>query len=264
MTMARPTPHPRDAALLVLSVVLLAGAGLDRMTMRPSRDATAYHARVRAVYEAVPRDLGDWHGTDVPEPAEAIDMLKPNVLLSRYYRDAATGREATFLLVQCSDVRDLITHYPPICYRNQGMSYAVAPAVFNWDVEGLKIEGTEYQFESSTLQNTRLTDVYNFMVLPDGSVFPDMEAVKKYLSLDSRYFGMAQVQIVFDGVGGTAEVAVNDQALGGIDPHTGRGAFEITKLLDKNNELCVEVTFEASSRAPGGLWAPVAIEIHAD
>ena len=199
MTMSRPTPHPRDSALLVLSVVLLAGAGLDRLSMRPSRDATAYHARVRAAYDAMPKDLGPWHGREVPEPAEAIDMLKPNVLLSRYYEDRSTGREANFLLVQCSDVRDLITHYPPICYPNQGMSYAARPDPFTWDVEGLKIKGTEYQFESSTLQNTKLTDVYNFMVLPDGSVFPDMEAVRKYLSLDSRYFGMAQVQIVFDG-----------------------------------------------------------------
>jgi hypothetical protein len=196
----KSNPHPRDRALLVLSLVLLTGAGLDRLTMRPSRLATAYHARVRAVFDAMPLDLDPWHGTIVPEPADAIDMLKPNVLLSRVYQDPSTGRSATFLLVQCSDVRDLNSHYPPICYPNQGLKQLEdRRRQFQWKVAGTEFYGTEYSFESATLQDSRLTVVYNFMVLPDGRILPDMDEVKKLLSLDRRYFGMAQIQIVFDG-----------------------------------------------------------------
>jgi len=196
--MGRTSIHHRDKALLVLAILLLAGAGMDRLTMRPSPDATAYHARVRAAFEATPMDVGKWQGKPVPEPAEAIDMLKPNVLLSRSYEDKSTERRATFLLVQCSDVRDLISHYPPICYPNQGLKQS-APQPFHWTVADLKIDGTEYTFESSTLENSQLTIVYNFMVLPDGRIVPDMEEVRRYLSLDMRYYGMAQVQMVFDG-----------------------------------------------------------------
>ena len=196
--MGRSSIQLRDTALLVLSILLLAGAGMDRLTMRPSRDATAYHARVRAAFEATPMDVGPWQGKRVPEPAEAIDMLKPNVLLSRSYEDKSRDRRATFLLVQCSDVRDLISHYPPICYPNQGLKQS-DPQPFHWKVGDLDIDGTEYTFESSTFQNGQLTIVYNFMVLPDGRIVPDMEVVRRYLSLDMRYYGMAQVQIVFDG-----------------------------------------------------------------
>jgi len=198
--MGRSKANPRDTVLLVVTLLLLAGAGVDRLSMRPSRDALEYHARVRAVFEEMPLDFQPWHGTLVPEPADAIDMLKPNVLLSRVYEDPSTDRRATFLLVQCTDVRDLISHYPPICYPNQGLQRLKDQEQrATWNVEGLDIHCTEYAFEARTLQDSHLTVVYNFMVLPDNRILPDMEEVGRRQSLDRRFFGMAQVQIVFDG-----------------------------------------------------------------
>ena len=71
-----------------------------------------------------------------------------------------------------------------------------------------------------------------------------------------------RVWIVFDGVGGSARVAVNTHALGNIAPGSGLPErFEITLLLQSNNELVVDVSFGADASGPGGLWAPVAIEI---
>lgn len=198
--MGSSTGKSRDTVLLVVALLLLAGAGVDRLSMRPSRLALEYHARVRAVYDAMPLNFPPWRGTVVPEPADAIDMLKPNVLLSRTYEDASTDRRATFLLVQCTDVRDLISHYPPICYPNQGMQrLRDQERQFPLDVGGLEVPVTEYTFESRTLQDSRLTVVYNFMVLPDNRILPNMDEVGKRQSLDRRFYGMAQVQIVFDG-----------------------------------------------------------------
>jgi hypothetical protein len=154
---------------------------------------------VREAFQRTPSQFGPWVGTDCVEPAEAIDMLKPNAIISRAFNDKARSWKATFLLVQCSDVRDMISHYPPKCYPNRGLTQPVNPKQIDWVVDDLEVHGTEYQFESATFQSSQITVVDNFMVLPDGRVFPDMDQVAKYLKLDVRYFGLAQVQIVFDG-----------------------------------------------------------------
>jgi hypothetical protein len=71
-----------------------------------------------------------------------------------------------------------------------------------------------------------------------------------------------RVWIVFDGMGGSAQVAVNSRQLGVILPGAPFPArFEVTPLLQANNELVVDVAFGGDVSGPGGLWAPVAIEI---
>ena len=72
-----------------------------------------------------------------------------------------------------------------------------------------------------------------------------------------------RVWLVFDGLGGLARVYVNDQELGTVGPTTPTGEFDITPLLQFTNRLHVDVGFiePAASTAPGGLWAPVALEI---
>jgi len=72
--------------------------------------------------------------------------------------------------------------------------------MFEWNLGTLDVHGTEYQFESSTFQSSQTTVVYNFMVMPDGKILPDMDALQRYLKLDMRFFGVAQVQIVFSGL----------------------------------------------------------------
>lgn len=71
------------------------------------------------------------------------------------------------------------------------------------------------------------------------------------------------VFIVFDGIGGTAEISVNGHHLGTVADGPERQGFDITSLLQPANDLFVEITFDAESSAdrPGGLWAPVALEI---
>lgn len=71
------------------------------------------------------------------------------------------------------------------------------------------------------------------------------------------------VFVVFDGIGGTAEISVNGNQLGTVADGPQREGFDITDLLQPANELFVEITFDAESSTdrPGGLWAPVALEI---
>jgi hypothetical protein len=59
-------------------------------------------------------------------------------------------------------------------------------------------------------------------------------------------------------------VSTNGQFVGKIELPTGIARFEITSLLRVNNELLIELEFTNfdAGAPPGGLRAPVALEIH--
>lgn len=70
-----------------------------------------------------------------------------------------------------------------------------------------------------------------------------------------------RVDLVLDGVGGSAEVRLNEQPVGRVAEGETSARFEITSLLRPHNILSICVNWASNSPAPGGLWAPVALEI---
>lgn len=186
-------------APISLTVVLLLGvAGLT--LARPSaRDAQPYLQHVAQVVSQQPLNFDDWTGHDEQLPTAAIELLRPNAVLSRKYSQEDTGDAATFLLVQCGDVRDLAGHYPRICYPNNGYTLESAePAT--WTVRGQTIPGTNYRFTIGSPGNEKTVDVANFLMLPRGELVPDMETVE--LATEDfawRVFGAGQVQVVTAG-----------------------------------------------------------------
>jgi hypothetical protein len=70
-----------------------------------------------------------------------------------------------------------------------------------------------------------------------------------------------RLAIVFDGVAGTGPVSLNGRAIGSIEPGAGTARFDVTGLLRTNNELQVDLEFTSPGAAPGGLFAPVVLEI---
>jgi hypothetical protein len=64
-----------------------------------------------------------------------------------------------------------------------------------------------------------------------------------------------RVWLTFAGIGGEAEIRLNDHLLGHI---TAASEFEVTSLLRARNDLVVEI--EGASEL-GGLWGEVALEI---
>jgi hypothetical protein len=112
--------------------------------------------------------------------------------------DAANGTTAAFLLVQCSDARDMVAHYPPICYPARGWNIVAADAR-NWSVPGLDATGMEYRFDSPTVGENRSVVVADFLVMPDGRVMRDMSAIDQAsVDVKLRFLGAAQVQVTFD------------------------------------------------------------------
>jgi hypothetical protein len=184
--------------------VLLCGAAADRLSLVSPLDPSPYHQSVRKAAEQTPLNFGAWSGTDLPVPMEAKQQLHPNVIISRRYTNSLTQQRVALLLVQCSDVRDLTPHFPPMCYPGRGLTL-ISTQPRDWPLYQLTINGTEYQFESNSFKSDKLTIVDNFMILPNGRTCRDMIEVRRQIGLKTRYFGAAQVQLVFDSDTSQAE-----------------------------------------------------------
>lgn len=187
----------RAVAPAALSLVLLCGLAAETVVRPRPEEAEPYHAAVRAAAAESPLRIGPWIGTDQEQPPSAIQLLKPNVIISREYIHEQTGRAVSFILVHCKDARDIYGHYPPACYPAHGMKLRDRhPTPIDWDVAGTRVPGTEYRFDSARPDHPGLV-VDNFIITP-GAYCRDMQAVGDLVGdYTQRFFGAAQVQVVF-------------------------------------------------------------------
>jgi Protein of unknown function (DUF3485) len=203
----------RPSAAAAVAMVMLLGIGVHSLLMPRPADAREYQHAVATAAATIPMHIGDWVGQDVPVPSAAVTMLSPNVLISRHFVETSSGADASLLLVQCGDARDMTAHYPPVCYCNAGWSL-VSSHPRDWLVAGDCIPGTEYEFSIRSLEFTSHMYICNFMELPDGRIVRDMTPVIEAAGdVRHRYFGAAQVQVVM-----SAEVpqSKRDQAVAAL------------------------------------------------
>ncbi len=183
---------------LAIGLVLLGALAVEgRLRPQPS-EAEPYHAKVREVIRAMPKEFGDWEGNDERITEAAMRLLKPNEIYSRSFRNRVTGHQVSVLIVHCKDARDLYGHYPPVCYPAHGMEER-SRTPEDWYVEGQKIPGMEYVFRGQGFGST-LT-VNNFILVP-GEIGRDMQALDDRIGdYTSRFYGAAQLQVVFRDTG---------------------------------------------------------------
>jgi hypothetical protein len=184
---------------MIVTSLALAGLLADKLLFHtPPVDAAGYHERVRGAAATVPLHIGSWLGVDTPVPTAAVEMLNPNVVISRRYEDLRTHQSISFLLVQVSDVRDILGHYPPYCYPARG-SPEMSREAKTWDLGGLKINGTTYSFASHRLATRAETIVDHVVILPNVNTYSDMnEATNAAQHHRRKFFGAAHIQLVYD------------------------------------------------------------------
>ena len=206
---AAATPRPRGrrwaAAAPLLTATLLLAATAWSLTLPSAADAEPHHARVKAAVLAAPLEVAGYRGRDAEVAVEAVELLRPNVILSRSFVDEAPAQKdagprspwVQLLIVQCQDARDILGHWPPVCYVANGYD-AGAVEETSWRLNGRDLPGRRYRFaKGDGFGATQAIVVANFLVLPDGRVVRDMEEV-----IDAggdhrlRSFGAAQVQIL--------------------------------------------------------------------
>src|SRR5688572_24768633 len=145
-----------------VSLALLGGLAAETRMRPKAADAEPYHKLIRDAAAQAPMVIGDWEGVEIPQPPHAIELLKPNAILSRKYVNQRTGEVVRLLMVHCKDAQDIYGHYPPVCYPSQGMRQQRA-ADASWTVDGVAIEGKEYHFVGQRLSRGELL-VQNFII----------------------------------------------------------------------------------------------------
>lgn len=186
-----------------LSLVVLAGMSRalpNRSQFNPQ--AEVRQAEVAAAVRAVPRLIGSWVGEDEQVSPQAQELLRPNALLSRTYLRPG-GSRIHVLLVHCSDARDMIGHYPPVCYPSSGW-IAVPPE--GPDTDAIAFDGAP--FPVRVYRFRRLRDqgrdeqirIFSAFVLPDGTIthrIDDINQQSQRLAVSVQ--GVAQLQVVTSG-----------------------------------------------------------------
>lgn len=191
----------RDWACVAAAAVLLLAVGAEGWVRPTPADADDFHRRAREAIEAIPTTFGSWIGHDEQVAQEALRLLSANKVLSRSYTHVGTGQHVGLLVVQCRHARDMIGHFPPVCYPNSGWSLQSRESQ-TFVVDDLTIPATEYEFAISRFGSAGRLWIYNFMVLPTGQLAADMDGVEAVAAdYTQKFFGAAQVQLVFKASG---------------------------------------------------------------
>lgn len=176
-------------------------AGQRYWTARRTPSLTAYHDRVRTSAEGAPHKVGPWIGKDVAVPAQALTVLRPNVMLSRRYLNVENGTTAGFMLVHCSDAHAMVGHFPLRCYPARGWKVKTVKSR-EWQVGDLHVNGMECEFainETGVAGSAQSIVVANFLLRPGGKILRDMdELTASLLTAGGHAEGAGQVQVYFD------------------------------------------------------------------
>ncbi len=192
---------------LICTLLAVSALAVENYVLRkPPEGADDYHARIRELGEKMPKKLvtaeGEWLAMDSKPTMEAVQLLKPNVMLSRSFRNTATNQRFTFMVVQCGLTRDMLGHYPPICYKGNGFALKDKKARNEkFDDGRVNIDYMLYFFEKPYENTTLKLDIYNFIMVPDGRSIRTNEDLKDY-SRDyvRKFFGAGQIQVLFDNM----------------------------------------------------------------
>jgi len=165
-------------------------------------EADARRTQIAGEFAAVPLFInGDWVGRDELVAQEAQKLLRPNAILSRRYdRLGEPGGSAQVLVVHCGDARDMIGHYPPICYPSAGFVEDRVPEQRNifLAVDGRLLPVRQYEYhrarDRASLEQLR---VFSAFILPDGTVTREIDDIDKQSErLAVTVQGVAQLQVV--------------------------------------------------------------------
>lgn len=186
----------------VLSITLmLAASFLMANPVANDHQIIAHRARIAEELSVFPFQLAQWVGQDVPVPTTAVKILRPNSLVSRRYSRLGTSESIVFALIHCNDLRDMVGHYPPVCYPATGWTLKrdsvedITVSLADSDV--LMRIYRFHRFDQIGLRREQV--VLSMFLLPEGILLTDMEDLKgrstRGRSMSAT--GVAQLQLVF-------------------------------------------------------------------
>ncbi len=198
-----PTSRHRSQLLAwvpaCVCVILLAAIAGRAYFEKPPPQAGQYLTHVQALAAQMPKVFGYWHGRNVPLPQSAVHLLQPNVDLCRSFVNTKTGEQATLMVIDCSDTRNLSGHYPPNCYPGNGWVLDRSTPM-TWVIQKRPIQGMEYKFHRGAFDTESHIYVDDFFVMPDDKFLAtEREFLHDSGSFNERVVGAAQVELTLPG-----------------------------------------------------------------
>lgn len=192
-------PRLRTYAPLISAGILLALAVARLWTEAPSADTTAYMARVAERIDAMPYRIGRFIGVDAEVTPGAVELLQPNRILQRRFKDPVTGEQFSLVIVHCKIAKDMAGHFPPNCYPRAGWEATEEADTVSLEAADTIVNASLYHFSlDNGLLPTRI-DILNFFVVPSGPqrYGSDMRLIDlASRSAAGSRLGAAQVQII--------------------------------------------------------------------
>jgi hypothetical protein len=167
--------------------------------------------------------IGDsWVGEDLRDllAPEAQKLLRPNAIFNRRY-ERYGGSWVQVLVVHCSDARDMIGHYPPVCYPSAGWVDLEVPPPGDHvlTAQAATLPVREYRFRA-VQEGGRDFEIriFSAFVLPDGTVTRDISDINRQSErLAVSVQGVAQMQIITPADTPAAEaMEAAGEVLGGL------------------------------------------------
>ncbi len=166
---------------------------------RSAPEVAGYFASISEKIDEIPYQLGPWLGVDTPVTPAATELLKPNKLVQRRYTNTETGEWFELLVVHCGDVRDMIGHYPPVCYPAHGWSLE-SEADDTLSSPSGSLPASVYTLSRRRGLESDRIKVADLFILPEGEgpwVGSELAMIQKA----GRYFerarmGAAQLQVI--------------------------------------------------------------------
>lgn len=187
-------PPAISVAMLGVMVSTNAAGSLRRLP-----EVSAYFEQVAAEIEAVPLQSGPWLGINIPVIPAAQELLQPNKILQRRYTNADTNEWFELLIVHCGDVRDMLGHYPPVCYKANGWTQDGKEPV-KIRIGEIETNATRYSFyrEADFMRDS--IRIVNIFALPatDGDGFGEDYAIVRRAGRyrERALMGSAQIQVI--------------------------------------------------------------------
>ena len=184
----------------VISAGLLLVLAVTRFWMEtPSADTTEYMARVAERIDAMPYRIGRFIGVNAEVTPGAVELLQPNRILQRRFRDPTTGEQFSLVIVHCKIAKDMAGHFPPNCYPRAGWVATEKADTVSLEAADTIVNASLYHFSlDSGLLPTQI-DILNFFVVPSGPqrYGSDMRLIDlASRSASGSRLGAAQVQII--------------------------------------------------------------------
>jgi len=199
--MDRNAPLRKIIALApVLSLVLVVGLSFALPTFAaPDGSVEARRAEIAVALEETPWLIGPWVGEIAQVPREAQKLLRSNSILSRVY-SRRHGPQVHVLLVHCDDARDMLGHYPPVCYPSSGYVAIEGETASDLELEvsGRSLPVQTYAFERMRDRTeTERIRVFNAFILPDGRVSREIDDINQQSErAPIARLGVAQLQLI--------------------------------------------------------------------